>query len=319
MLDVFCGQGALLLALAEEGVQVDRFYAMDNDPIAGLMLMETVEYILQHPELSQFVSWNAVAHMWDTWGDVSETRDADSDISRLLASDDLGRIDVTSAGPPCQPFSRADPNARGWEDPRAQLFVDAADLQKRLVEKGEQDGHAVACLLKNVVASPRLSGCKQQQDDIVGVEGVTWDSGQLVASTRKRVWWSNDLAFAAPVADAPREQSLAEALIACGGQHRPRIATTTDRFNTAGEPVVVTATVMASWFTKSNIMPPRGTGTGCHLFRDTDYRDPLDVTERFAVMSWPPEIASRAMRRGIPILRICSSIGNSMCVRAVRH
>lgn len=311
VLDTFCGQGALLLALVEEEVAVDSFYAVDDDPVAGLMLMETVLFCLQHEHHRRFVAWEAVAHMFDTWGDVRRLQDLDLHT--------LKRIDVIGSGPPCQPFSRANPRARGWDDPRASLFIVAVELIHRVVALGERQGRPVVFLLENVEPSPRLVGYRDTMDELVGVKGVMWDSGRLIASARKRVWWTNAPGYDEPLPDCPRVSSLAEVLAACGGHHLPREAERADQFNTAGAPVVVTATVMASAVTKSDLLPPAGTGTGCHYNVASGALEPLFAVERFGVMSWPPAIAARAIANGVPHAHVCHSIGNSWAIQAVRH
>ena len=298
------------MALAEEGVLLDRLYVADDDPVAGLMIMETVEFLMEHPVFGEFIPWRAVAHMFDTWGDIRGLRHWD------LTT--LGRIDVGAGGPPCQPFSRANRGARGWDDPRAWVFVEVVDIWDRLEQVAEDDGRWFCSLVENVRPAPHLASCKAEMDALTGVTGVEWDSGILIASARSRLWFTNAPHYAAPVG-APRQSTLAEVLQACGGHHVPRIASVTDHFNTAGEPVVVTATVMASELTRANVLPPAGTGTALHPNAVTGELEPLYATERFGVMSWPPEIAARAMARGIEHAKVCHSIGNSMAVVAVRH
>lgn len=309
-IDLCCGQGALVVALAEEGIHLDRLYVADDDPVAGLMMMETVEFLMEHPAFSEFIPWRAVAHMFDTWGDIRGLRHLDLNT--------LGRIDVGAGGPPCQPFSRANRGARGWDDPRAWVFVEVVDVWDRFERAAEDDGRWFCFLVENVRPAPHLVGCKAEMDALTGVTGVEWDSGSLIASARSRLWFTNAPYYAAPVG-APRLSTLTGVLQACGGHHVPRIASVTDQFNTAGEPVVVTATVMASEHTRANMPPPNGTGTALHHNVVTNELESLYATERFGVMSWPPEIAARAMARGIEHAKVCHSIGNSMAVVAVRH
>jgi len=52
------------------------------------------------------------------------------DVKKLL-SDDLDKIDILTAGFPCQPFSVAG-HGKGFDDPRGELFYEAARLLKEL-------------------------------------------------------------------------------------------------------------------------------------------------------------------------------------------
>lgn len=308
VVDTFCGQGALLLALAMEGVKVARFFGCDNDPKCGLMLMCVAEYCMEmYPEC---VTWGAVAHMFAIWGDAS----------RLTAHDlaALGHIHVSGAGPPCQPFSRADPRSKGFGDPRAKLFIEATWIKDTLQRLSEGRGETLWFLIENVEPAPWLRGCRETMDSLASARGVLWCGGLVAPSARPRIWWTNgELRYAPP--SCRSGPSLAEVLRDCGGVHHPRLATSANEYNVRGAPVRVTATVMASAKTKSLLPPPGGTGTGLHVNTVTGALEPLWPHERFAVMAWPPIIALRMSTQGLRDAEICHGIGNSMNLAAVRY
>jgi hypothetical protein len=252
VVDSYCGQGALMLGMAAEDIPIGRYFGIDLDPVSGLLLMATAEYCMaRYPRC---VTWPSVAHIFHLWRDAEEIREE--------GLQTLGRIHLFGCGAPCQPFSQANRNSSGFADPRAQLFVAGVRLRDSLRRLANEKGETLYFLFENVRPAPWLDYCRKAMDTLTGVTGICWDSGRISASSRNRVWWTNEeLGYGPP----PFQwgPTLAEALRACGGIHTPRIATRDDTFNVAGEHMMTAPTVMASRRT-GRWSPRRGArGRGC--------------------------------------------------------
>ena len=310
-LDNFSGMGALLLALARTNLKVGRYMAIDMDPVCGIMLMTVAEYCMElYPHL---VSWQSVAHMFALWGDIQEVRALD-----LVP---WCPFNVCGCGSPCQGFSRASGNARGFDDPRSQLIYDGVRVRDA-VREISWEAHKVTLYwyFENVDPSEHLPQAALEINEITGAVGVTWNGGRVATCERVRCWWTNpELNYAPPPLDQEGLQ-LGVTLKQCGGMHYPRISPYTDPpgmidiFNIKGQVMTKAVTVMASKVTRSLRLPPHGTGSGLHYNTVTGELEPLWPEERFAVMTWPSELPSRA-----PLSNDDSNhcIGNGMVLAAV--
>lgn len=91
-----------------------------------------------------------------------------------------GQYDLLLAGFPCQAWSSAGKQL-GLADPRGQLALTMFDIFKKLNPK--------YFMFENVASMSK--GNKAFLDKLVGVEGVTIDSGLVSAQNRRRIYWSN--------------------------------------------------------------------------------------------------------------------------------
>ena len=259
------------------------------------------------------VSWQSVAHMFALWGDIQQVRALD-----LVP---WCPFNVLGCGSPCQGFSRASGNAKGFDDPRSQLIYDGVRIRDAVREiSWAAHGVTLYWYFENVDPSEHLPQATLEINRITGAVGVTWNGGRLAHCERVRSWWTNpELDYAPPPLDQ-EGLHLSVALQQCGGMHYPRISPYTDPpgmldiYNIQGQVMTKAVTVMASKVTRSLTLPPRGTGSGLHYNSVTGELEPLWPEERFAVMTWPSELPLRA-----PLSDDDSNhcIGNSMVLAAV--
>ena len=141
-----CGQIALNL----EGIQVDKYHACEIDPYAIKITQKN------YPNTIQL-------------GDIKK-----------VSGKDLPKIDLLMGGSPCQSFSRASTNPKGFDDDRGQLFFEFVRLLKELKPK--------YFLLENV----RM---KQEDQDIIsmnlGIKPILINSALVSAQSRNRLYWTN--------------------------------------------------------------------------------------------------------------------------------
>jgi len=76
--------------------------------------------------------------------------------------------DVALAGPPCQPWSRANPEAAGFDDDRAEVFIRCA----KLINEAREVNRDLRFMCENVVMSDRLKvrGDAAEQEYMMGHE-----------------------------------------------------------------------------------------------------------------------------------------------------
>ena len=312
VLDAFGGMAALLLALARLGRKLAAYFIVDMDPVCGILAMYTAEYCMRN--MPDVVSFSAVAHMFDLWGDVNNVGAGD-----LV---ERGPFTIFGCGSPCQGFSRASGRPGGWADPRSQLLLEGVRLRDDARALAEPWGVSLQWYFENVDMEEHLPEISADIDEITGTRGVAWNGGRLEPSHRLRRWWVNPEMEYAPPPFEGHEPTLADALRRCGGWHYPRIAPYTDPpglmdvFNIRGQVMVKAPTVMAAANTISLQPPPWGSGAGLHHNATSGELEPLMAFERFALMSWPVEIA-HASTRHVSEMDRRHAIGNGMSVRAL--
>ena len=74
--------------------------------------------------------------------------------------------DIALAGPPCQPWSRANPEAAGFDDDRAEVFIRCA----KLINEARGVNRDLRFMCENVVMSDRLKerGDAAEQEYMMG-------------------------------------------------------------------------------------------------------------------------------------------------------
>ena len=72
------------------------------------------------------------------------------------------QYDVVMAGPPCQPWSRANPKALGFDDERADVFIQCAVIIQEVLRMNP----AAKYMMENVVMSDEMkqSGDEEMQE-----------------------------------------------------------------------------------------------------------------------------------------------------------
>ena len=183
VLSLFDGMSCGQIALDRLGIKVENYYASEIDRYAIKIAQKN------YPNTVQL-------------GDIKNVK-----------GEDLPRIDLILAGPPCQGFSFAGKQL-AFDDPRSALFFEFIRLLKECKPK--------YFLLENV----RMK--KEYLDaitDLVGVEPILINSALVSAQNRQRYYWTN-----LPVDGQPEDKGLVlkdilepSATVVKGGNHEVEI------------------------------------------------------------------------------------------------
>ena len=193
---LFGGIGAELEALLKAGVQVKRVLYVDNDPVSRTTFGHRLR-ALHHAYPEQLPQ--AAYHATDTalpW-DIREI--GQLELQRHTGADCRDPIHLVTVSSPCQGFSRANRQARGLEDTRSCLILEAwrilALLQRMHRPFGMEPGYIFEMVDAGDHASPPARWGFQQMELISGGyagSGIRLDAARLgAAAHRIRVFWTN--------------------------------------------------------------------------------------------------------------------------------
>ena len=162
ILSLFDGLGGARIALDRADIPVDNYFASEIDKYAIKIARKN------YPEINHL-------------GDVTE----------LLASHNLPKIDLLIGGSPCQGFSFAGKQLN-FDDQRSKLFFEYVKILRELKPR--------YFLLENV----RMRQDSQDAiTDLLGVDPIVINSNLVSAQNRHRLYWTN-----IPVAGQPEDQGL---------------------------------------------------------------------------------------------------------------
>ena len=306
LLDVFAGSGASLVAALMQGVAVAKYYWVDVDINAMLVVLEVVRWALEaHADLVGT----------DTFVNMFRVLDV-----RGLTADEIRWMGPTTVigGSPCQGFSTAqqDASRAGLLHPQSALFLNFLDVIRSALEQPE---HCVV-LFENVEAFADFVHPWSELELALPGESFLHDGAVIGSCHRRRFLRTNELgvrwttlpepdtaavswpdacaifnAAASALSDAEPEIHEPPVLVA------PKIATmhniipgVDSQWNTVGEPVQRTATFMASGLNTYSMRAPGpgSDGTGAGLVRRVDGMLVPPHTLLVALaMGWPLELA----------------------------
>ena len=199
ILDLAAGCGSTLRALAilaRKGLirsdkQLVQYVAVESNPTARAAIKKMYESVSREfPRLFVTIETGA---LFPLGHDVRSI----ADNARVRKKP--FRVDLLLASPPCQPFSRANPRAKGMADDR-ELFTPVADIIHLLlatnpqmkwccenVEFGKEEGERAPF--------PVLRKARAQVDalfaSLPGTRSVTYDMSRFVSQKTTRTFWTN--------------------------------------------------------------------------------------------------------------------------------
>lgn len=178
-MDTFAGSAAMLVAALEEGVVVQSYYWVDNDPWAMLTAMWTVLWALSEERFEGKINKATVARMF-TYLDV---RDVDSNVLAGI------QPTVVSAGSPCQGFSEAQQDAArmGLAHPQSALFLQAVRVMRQSLEVNP----TCVYLFENVMGFLRFPALVALLEDSLPGQTTAHCASDVAACYRKRVYRTN--------------------------------------------------------------------------------------------------------------------------------
>lgn len=150
VLSMFDGISGCRLAAEKAGLKVDNYFASEIDKYAIKCTQHNYPDTIQLGSVTQYDSW------------------------------DLNKLDLITAGSPCQDLSRIKKDGKGLQGDKSSLFFSYYNA----LEKFNPDYF----LLENVVMN------KQDESIItklLGVEPIIIDSGDFSAQNRPRLYWTN--------------------------------------------------------------------------------------------------------------------------------
>ena len=132
VLELCAGVSGSYAVLRDMGYIVAAWHAVESDPKTRMV----VDYMYD----------GAVKHVGD-------------DVKGFNVTE---QYDVVMAGPPCQPWSRANPNALGFDDDRADVFIQCAGMVQDILRMNP----AAKYTMENVVMSDEMkqSGDEEMQE-----------------------------------------------------------------------------------------------------------------------------------------------------------
>ena len=199
ILDLAAGCGSTLRALAilaRKGLirsdkQLIQYVAVEANPTARAVIKKMYESVAR--EFPRLFATNDTTGIFPLGHDIRTI----ADNARVRKKP--FRVDLLLASPPCQPFSRANPRAKGMEDDR-ELFTPVVDLIHVLlatnsqlrwccenVDFGKEEGEQAPF--------PTLRKARKQVDDLFaslpGTRTATYDMSRFVPQRRSRTFWTN--------------------------------------------------------------------------------------------------------------------------------
>ena len=155
VLSLFDGIGCCRVALERAGIKIRKFYASEIDKYAIQTAQKNYPDTIQLGDINNWKEWNI----------------------------DWSKIDLVTAGSPCQGFSNSG-KGLNFDDPRSALFFVFVDILNYIKNLNQN----VKFLLENVKMKKEwaeiISNC-------LNVKGVEINSSLVSAQNRKRIYWTD--------------------------------------------------------------------------------------------------------------------------------
>ena len=254
VLSTFNGFGCLWIAMEQAGIKVDKRYISEIDKYAN----KVNKYL--YPDSIQL-------------GDVTK-----------VDGYKLPKIDLLTAGSPCQGFSLAG-NQLNFSDPRSRLFFEFVRLRDELKPK--------YWIFENVKMKQEIADAIS---GYLGVQGIFINSLTVSGQDRKRWYWTNIPGIKQP----KNEGILLKDVIESGQVDREKSLCVMARVNGA---------TAKRYLTKSMHQM---------VFDEGKWRK-LTVRECARLQTVPEDIIDKMINSGVSASQLYKMIGNGWTVKVITH